>query len=107
MEKNEDGFKIDDMYKDGNIKVNTPKSKKKPETTDVEKLLKEVSLLNKQYNRLLVETNTLRKKHSYQDYTIRQLRDENNKIRNLNSRMRREIEDVNDDLDKIKKKLGL
>jgi hypothetical protein len=65
---------IDDMYKDGNIKIKAPKPLNgKGSDSEIEKLLKEHNLLNKQYNKLLIETNTLRKRFSYQENNIKKM----------------------------------
>lgn len=105
MSENDD-IKVDEIYNGGSIKVNTPVQKKKP-TESNEKLFKEVGLLNKQYNKLLVETNTLRKKFSHQEYSFKNLKDENTRLKNRNRALEIEINHIMEDMKLIKMKLGI
>lgn len=101
-----DDINVDGIYNGGNIKVTSP-IKKKKKTEQEEKLLKEVGLLNKQYNKLLVETNTLRKKFSFQEYSIKVLKDDTTRLKNKNRALEIELNNALQDIEVIKKKLGI
>lgn len=95
---------IDEIYKDDTL--NNKVKKKQPvsvtgDKQDINKIIKEHTLLNKQYNKLLVETNTLRKRFAYQENNIKKLIDEVNYLSNENQKIKQrmntflaEIEDV-------------
>lgn len=100
---------IDDMYKDGNIKVKPPQPlNKKKQFNDVEfeRFLKEHSLLNKQYNKLLVETNTLRKRFAYQEQNMKNLSNELGSVKNENNRMKQRLDALLVTIESIYAKLG-
>lgn len=109
----DDGFiNIDEMYKSGNIKIPPPRmlnQKKLPSNLEVlyEKTNKDVGVLNKQYNKLLIETNTLRKRIAYYESKVREIENDNKRLRNTNSQLRSTIDQLNDDITIIKNKLGI
>lgn len=103
---------VDEIYKDGNVAIPPPKMlNQRSEPTKLEeaynKTNKEVGLLNKQYNKLLIESNTLRKRIAYYENKLRQVDNDNNKLSISNGKLRDRVDTLEDNIIAIKNKLGL
>lgn len=104
---------LDEMFGGGNIKVPPPimlnkqsKNKSNIETL-YEKTNKELIVLNKQYNKLLVESNTLRKRVAFYENKLRDVDRECSRLSSNNKQLRNIVNDLEVDIKAIKNKLGL
>lgn len=93
---------INNQYdSDKNQAIPPPKKFNKSQSSDIEiqKLKKEYQLLNKQYNRLLIEANTLRK-------TVAKLENEskktNKEFNNFKRAMQIDVRNLAKEIDKLK-----